>query len=112
MMWLPRPIPKGAPFPMQYSLSPVSVAAAPSAATTPAAVLALDPYLVVPRPAGDLAIPLRDMPTLLAAILAALVCNQRSQLAAAEWLRDQAPAVQRLLGFRPGHTPHQTTFNR
>jgi predicted transposase YbfD/YdcC len=117
---------------MQYNASTGSVTAQHAAATTPAALLALDPSLVVTRPASDLTIPLRTLPALfaalpdpraaagrryrlaalLAAVLAALLCNHLSQLAAAEWLRDQPPAVQCVLGFRPGHTPHQSTFNR
>jgi len=53
------------------------------------------------------------LPAILAAVLAALLSNHRSQLAAAEWLADQAPPAQRALGFSPTHgTPQQSTLNR
>src|SRR4051812_18502413 len=114
--------------PMQYTLSSALAAPRP-AAPAPQCLL---PALEVLAPAGPVRVPWRHLPSLfattpdprsaqglrhplpalLAALFAALLSNHRSQLAAAEWLADQAPARQTALGFVPGRTPHQSTFNR
>jgi predicted transposase YbfD/YdcC len=117
---------------MQYTASPGGLTALHDRPLTPALLAALEPAVPVALPAGGRPVPLCCLPTLfatipdprraqgrrfalpalLAATLAALLCNHLSQLAVAEWLADAPPAVQRALGFRPGHTPHQSTFNR
>lgn len=91
-----------------------------------------EPWLQVQVPTARLTLPVADLLTLFAAVpdpraaqgrryplapllaatLAALLCNHLSLLAVAEWLRAQPPALQHLLGFRPGQTPHQSTFHR
>ncbi|HMA34428.1 MAG TPA: ISAs1 family transposase [Chloroflexia bacterium] len=118
---------------MQYTLS-APLTCGPLDPVRLARVLsALEPGVSVPTLAGPTHVPLRALPALfaaipdprtakgrrfplpavLAAVLAALLSNHRSQLAAAEWLADQAPTAQRALGFSPTHgTPHQSTINR
>lgn len=115
---------------MQYTLSNAALAVLRD--PPPPALVALAPVVQVHLAPGHLTLPLHTLPALFAAVpeprcaqglryplpallaatLAALLCNHLSQLAAAEWLADQPPATQRLLGFPPGRTPHQCTFNR
>ena len=117
---------------MQYTVSASPLLAYHDPPFVAPVLAALAPSVQVPLPAGPATIPLHTLPALfaaipdprhargcryhvpalLAAVLAALLCNHLSQLAAAEWLRDQLPALQRALGFVPGRTPHQCTFNR
>jgi predicted transposase YbfD/YdcC len=53
-----------------------------------------------------------DLASMLLAALLALLCNHLTELAIAEWLRDQPENFKQALGFSQGLTPHQTTFNR
>jgi predicted transposase YbfD/YdcC len=117
---------------MQYTPSSPLAARIPHPRLEAVLQTVTDPALEVPLPGGPLRVPWRHLPrlfatipdprslqglryalpALLAAMLAALLTNHRSQLAAAEWLADQPPAIQTALGFRPGRIPHQSTFNR
>lgn len=117
---------------MQYTLSASPLLAHHDPPAVAAVLAALVPTVQVHLPTGPRCVPLRTLPALfvaipdprrargcryrvpalLAATLAALLCNHLSQLAAAEWLHDQLPPIQRALGFVPGRTPHQCTFNR
>ncbi|MDQ2806107.1 MAG: ISAs1 family transposase [Chloroflexota bacterium] len=117
---------------MQYTVSSPALLAHHDPPWVGPVLAALTPTVQVHLPASTLTVPLWTLPALfaaipdprhargcryrvpalLAAVLAALLCNHLSQLAAAEWLRDQLPAIQRALGFVPGRTPHQCTFNR
>jgi DDE_Tnp_1-associated len=115
---------------MQYTLSSALTA---RTATPDAALAALvAPAHDLRTPASPVRVPWHHLPTLfatipdprarqgtrhplpaiLAAMLAGFLTNHRSQLATAEWLADQPPACQAALGFPPGRTPHQSTFNR
>ncbi len=115
---------------MQYTQAAPALTTLHTPPPSPAVLAALEPH--VPTPTGCATVALRHLLSLfatvpdprrvrgrrysvaaiLAAILAALLCHHLAQLAAAAWLRDQSPAAQRALGFLPGHTPHQSTFNR
>lgn len=118
---------------MQYTLSVPRICDPQDPLRLARVLTALEPGVSVPTLASPTHVPLRALPTLFAAIpaprsaqgrphplpavlaagLAALLCNHRSQLAAAEWLADQSPTACRALGFSPTHgTPHQSTINR
>lgn len=117
---------------MQYTESNLALAARHDGLPFPVVLAHYTPTLTVHLPSGTLTLPLQSLPalfttipdprqprgrrfalvSLLSAILAALLCNHLSQLAAAQWLADLSPAAQAALGFRPGITPHQSTFNR
>jgi predicted transposase YbfD/YdcC len=118
---------------MQYTLSVPATPGSLDPLRLAHVLTALEPSVAMPTLAGPTQVPLRALPALfaaipdprarhgrrhplpavLAAVLAALLCNHRSQLAAAEWLADQSPRTQRALGFSPIHgTPHQSTINR
>ena len=106
---------------MQYTLSASPLLAHHDPPAVAAVLAALVPTVQVHLPTGPRCVPLRTLPALFVAIpdprrargcryrvpalLAALLCNHLSQLAAAEWLHDQLPPIQRALGFVPGRTP-------
>ena len=85
---------------------------------------ALAPDAVVPPPADRLAAfaavpaPRRAqgrrfaLPAILALAVSALLANQLSLLASAQWGARQRPALLQTLGFRDGRTPHQSTLHR
>src|SRR3712207_3810830 len=50
------------------------------------------------------------LPAVLALAVAAILANQLSVLAIAQWGARQRPAVLRALGFRDGKTPHPSTL--
>jgi len=52
------------------------------------------------------------LPALLTLAVAALLADQLTEQAIAEWGADQSRAVKRALGFPKGVTPHQTTLQR
>src|SRR3954449_13346177 len=111
---------------MQYTESNLALAAQHDGLPFPLVLAHYTPSLTVHLPSGTLTLPLQSLPalfttipdprpprgrrfalvSLLSATLAALLCNHLSQLAAAQWLADLAPAAQAALGFRPGVTPH------
>jgi predicted transposase YbfD/YdcC len=62
-----------------------------------------------PRRVASVVYPL---PNLLALLVSALLANQPSVLAIAEWAARQSEAVLTLLGFHAGQTPCQTTLQR
>jgi hypothetical protein len=117
---------------MPYTGSAISVAALQDRPFSPTLRAALEPPVPLALPGGAPQVPVRHLPTLfavipdprwaqgrrfalparLAATLAALLCQQLSPLAVAEWLADSSAAVQAALGFRPGQTPHHSTFKR
>lgn len=53
-----------------------------------------------------------SLAAVLALALSAILANQRSVLAIAEWAARQGSAVLTPLGFTPGHTPCQSTLQR
>ena len=117
---------------MQYTESNLALAVLHDGLPFPLVIARYTPTLTIDLPSGTLTLPLQSLPalftaipdprtargrrfalvSLLSATLAALLCNHLSQLAAAQWLADLSPAAQAALGFRPGHTPHPSTFNR
>ena len=86
-----------------------AVPAAPLAAPAPAALLAAFAAVPDPRRARGRRFPLA---ALLALAVAALLSDQRSVLAIAQWGARQRPAVLRALGFGDGRVPHQSTLQR
>ena len=78
----------------------------PSYADLKTALLALD------DPRRDNANKHYPLWALVLAVIAALLSQQISLLAAAEWLAAQDEATKQALGFPNGKTPHQTTFAR
>lgn len=75
----------------------------------PTSLLAAFAAVREPRRAASVTYPLA---ALLAVAVAAILANQRSVLAIAEWAARQRAAVLTPLGLCPGHTPCQSTFQR
>jgi predicted transposase YbfD/YdcC len=86
-----------------------AVPAPPAAVPTPAALLAAFARVPDPRRARGRRFPLA---ALLALAVAALLSDQRSVLAIAQWAARQRPATLRALGFPGARTPHQSTLQR
>lgn len=89
----------------------------PAAATLATAPLAVSPgsllaaFAAVPDPRRQASIDYA-LPAVLALVVAALLANQRSPLAVAEWAARQGAAVLAALGFADGRTPCQSTLHR
>ncbi len=86
-----------------------SALAEPATATlvTPTSLLAAFAAVQEPRRLASVRYPLA---ALLALAVAAILANQRSVLAIAEWAARQGAAVLMPLGLRPGQTPCQSTL--
>jgi len=87
-------------------------AALPATATlpvSPASLLAAFATVPDPRRRASVAYPL---PALLALAVTALLANQHSPLAIAEWAARQGAALLAPLGFADGRTPCQSTLHR
>jgi len=87
-------------------------AAAAPATTTPvtlSSLLAAFAAVQEPRRAASVTYPLA---ALLALAMTAILANQHSVLAIAQWAARQKAAVLGPLGLQPGHTPCQSTFQR
>jgi predicted transposase YbfD/YdcC len=89
-----------------FIASPATVS---SPTLSPNTVLAAFAGLPDPRRAASVVYPLES---LLALIVSALLANQQSVLAIAEWAARQADAVLAPLGFAAGQTPCQSTLQR
>lgn len=76
---------------------------------SPDTLLAAFATIPDPRRAASVVYPL---PSLLALMVSALLANQRSVLAIAEWAARQREAVLAPLGLSAGHTPCQSTLQR
>jgi predicted transposase YbfD/YdcC len=86
-----------------------AVPAAPAAAPAPAALLLAFAAVPDPRRARGRRFPLA---ALLALAVAALLADQRSVLAIAQWAARQRPATLRALGLPAARPPHQSTLQR
>lgn len=84
-------------------------ATSPAVSVTAANLLTAFATVADPRRQASTVYPLA---ALLALVLTALLANQRSVLAIAEWAARQGSAVLAPLGFSPGHTPRQSTLQR
>lgn len=88
--------------------------ARPSATTTPptmAAANLLAAFAEIPDPRRPASV-VYPLASLLALATTAMLANQRSVLAIAEWAARQSAAVLEPLGLQPGQTPCQSTFQR
>ena len=86
-----------------------AVPSSPVARPAPAALLAAFASVPDPRRARGRRFPLA---AILALAVSALLSDQRSVLAIAQWGARQRPAVLRALGFPEARTPHQSTLQR
>jgi predicted transposase YbfD/YdcC len=86
-----------------------AVPSAPVAGPAPAALLAAFAAVPDPRRARGRRFPLAAIPAL---AVSALLSDQHSVLAIAQWGARQRPAVLRALGFPDARTPHQSTLQR
>jgi predicted transposase YbfD/YdcC len=83
-----------------------------SAATLPATPTdLLTAFASVPDPRRQASV-VYPLAALLALTLTAILANQHSVLAIAEWAARQGATVLTPLGFTPGHTPRQSTLQR
>lgn len=96
---------------MQSTSCPVPVATPPARSLTiaPASLAAAFATVPDPRRAKSVVYPLAAV---LALIVAALLANQRSVLAIAEWGARQDPSLRMNLGFPTDRTPCQSTVQR
>jgi predicted transposase YbfD/YdcC len=86
-----------------------STASDPVVSVSPASLAAAFAQMTDPRRAASVIYPL---PAILSLAVAAILANQLSVLAIAEWGARQAPEVLTALGFPVGRTPCQSTLQR
>lgn len=94
---------------MECTLAAEVAATTSPPTVTPQGLLAAFAVVPDPRRQASVAYPL---PAVLALVVTALLANQLTLLAVAEWAGRQGGAVLTPLGFAPGRTPCQSTLQR